>query len=353
MEAKENAASGFFLTGRQMVAFRRALEAWYAEHGRDLPWRQSARPDPYRIVVAEFMLQQTQVGTVLPYYARWMEAFPNFQALAQATESRVLSLWEGLGYYSRARNLHRLARTVVEEHEGRMPHEVPVIRTLPGVGDYTAGAIAAFAFDQAVPVVDGNIARVLARLGNDPVPIDSAKGRKALWALAERLATVDGRQTDGGHRYTSALMELGAMVCLPRKPLCMLCPVKRWCQAIDPESLPRKKQKIQYAERLDRRAFVVDRARRKLLLRHNETSPWRGLSLLPEMPEELAGQMEPDYRARYAITRYRVSLEVYCFNRKPAGLGDVQWQPVEELEQIPMPAPYRKAIRVLLGAADS
>ncbi|MCL4559755.1 MAG: A/G-specific adenine glycosylase [Chloroflexi bacterium] len=197
---------------------------WYHRHKRTLPWRD--HPDAYAVWVSEIMLQQTRVETVLAYFQRWMERFPTLQTLAEATEEQVLQVWEGLGYYSRARNLHRAARVVVDEFGGRLPSDRRLLEQLPGVGRYTAGAIASMAFGQDEPALDGNIRRVLARLFDLTLPARSPEGERRLWELAaEHLPA--GRAGD----YNQALMDLGATVCTPRRPNCPLCPLAGLCQA--------------------------------------------------------------------------------------------------------------------------
>lgn len=200
------------------------LLAWYAQNARQLPWRGLS--DPYAIWVSEVMLQQTRVETVIPYYHRWMARFPDVKALAAASQGEVLALWEGLGYYSRARNLHRAARIVVEEHGGKLPRDPAVLRALPGIGRYTAAALASIAFDQDEPTLDGNIRRVLARLFDVTEPHRSTRSEKRLWQLAgEHLPS--GKAGD----YNQALMELGASLCTPRNPDCPSCPLADQCLA--------------------------------------------------------------------------------------------------------------------------
>ena len=189
--------------------FRFTLLAWFRKNGRDLPWRQTR--DPYAILVSEFMLQQTQVATVLPYYERWLRRFPDFPTLAKATESQVLHAWQGLGYYARVRNLHASAKTVTRKFGSKLPANLELMSALPGIGKYTAGAVATFAFNRPVPIVEANIARVLARLTNLQTPIDSSDGRNELWRRASALIP-----TRGARDYNSALIDLGALVCLPR-----------------------------------------------------------------------------------------------------------------------------------------
>ncbi len=200
------------------------LLAWYAKHQRALPWRGAT--DPYHIWVSEIMLQQTQVETVRPYYARWLTAFPTLAALAAAPQQAVLAVWEGLGYYSRARNLHAAAQVVLREHGGQLPRTVAGLRALPGIGRYTAGAIAAIAFGVDAAVLDGNVKRVLARVFDVTTDVKSPAGEKELWALADSLVP-PGRASD----YNQALMDLGATICLSRAPLCLLCPLRAQCAA--------------------------------------------------------------------------------------------------------------------------
>jgi len=199
------------------------LLAWYAVNARTLPWR--GHPDPYAVWVSEIMLQQTQVDTVSPYFERWMARFPTLEALAAASEQEVLALWEGLGYYSRARNLWRAARQVWEAG-GQMPRTAADLALLPGVGRYTAAAIASMAFGQDEAALDGNIRRVLARVFNVTLPARSPEGERQLWALAQQHLP-PGRAGD----YNQALMDLGSQICTPRAPACLVCPLQALCQA--------------------------------------------------------------------------------------------------------------------------
>ena len=207
---------------------RKSLLRWYDRDRRDLPWRVGLgeRVEPYRVLVSEAMLQQTQVATVVPYFLRFMEAFPTVEALASAEEGEVLRLWQGLGYYSRARRLHAAARIIVEQHGGRVPDTVEALLTLPGVGRYTAGAVASIAFGVAAPIVDGNIERVLTRVMLWDRPVEEAVSRERLWAWAGELAAGD-RPGD----VNQAVMELGATVCVPVSPACLLCPIAQNCDA--------------------------------------------------------------------------------------------------------------------------
>ena len=236
--------------------FRRSLHRWFRLRGRDLPWRRTH--DPYAILVSEFMLQQTQVATVISYYQRWLDRFPDFAALARAKESDVLHEWQGLGYYARARNLHAAGKFVTENFGGELPADAARIAQLPGVGRYTAGAIASFGFDLPEPIVDANIARVLARLTNWRCPIDSSVGRAHLWQTATALLP-----TTGVREHNAALMDFGAMICLPRQPRCAECPVRSFCRAPHPAMLPIKKKRPVTVHLSEPHAFM----RRRLLLR--------------------------------------------------------------------------------------
>jgi A/G-specific adenine glycosylase len=204
---------------------RRALLGFFDREGRDLPWRRTS--DPYRILVSEIMLQQTRVDAVVPYYRRWLARFPDLRTLADADEDAVLLQWQGLGYYRRARNLQRAAQTVVAEHGGVLPGDARALAGLPGVGPYTAGAVASIAFGEAVPAVDGNVRRVLSRLLDEPDPSPG------------RLREVAGAMVDPDRPgdFNQALMELGATVCTPRNPRCSGCPVRAWCAAREAETV--------------------------------------------------------------------------------------------------------------------
>lgn len=197
---------------------------WYQVHARWLPWRE--HPNPYTVWISEVMLQQTRVETVIPYYERWMERFPTLASLAYASQQEVLTVWEGLGYYSRARNLHQAAQIVMDEFGGKLPQDVRHLRRLPGIGRYTAGAIASIAFGMDEPALDGNIRRVLARVFDVRQPARSQAGEKRLWELAN--AHLPPGQAG---EYNQALMDLGALICTPRQPNCAECPLNNTCKA--------------------------------------------------------------------------------------------------------------------------
>ena len=211
------------LTSPTVLVFRRKLAAWFRAHGRDLPWRRTR--DPYRIVVSEFMLQQTQVSRVEQYYPRFLKRYPTIDHLARATPAMVRESWEGLGYYRRAANLHALARTVVKEHEGTLPSDADLLRSLPGIGPYTAGAVATFAYERAEAAVDTNVARVIRRAFHPKRSRDP--NDKVVWATARKLIPRAGKPA---WTFNQAIMELGATVCTARIAKCGECPVRRVCK---------------------------------------------------------------------------------------------------------------------------
>lgn len=227
------------LTGRELASFRKQLLVWFRQFQRDLPWRRTK--DPYRIWISEIMLQQTRVATVIPYYERFLARFPDTHALAEAHQEEVLLLWSGLGYYSRARNLQKAAQQIVAQHRGEFPTSDEAVLALPGVGRYTSAAIQSIAFGAKHAVLDGNVARVLARLG--AIRGDLRESRR--WQSLQKTAGVLLAPKSPGD-WNQAMMELGAMVCTPRAPQCLVCPVAKFCHARqlgDPESFPEKRKK--------------------------------------------------------------------------------------------------------------
>jgi A/G-specific adenine glycosylase len=318
-------------------SFRRALVSWYRKNARDLPWRRTT--DPYAILVSEFMLQQTQVATVVPYYNEWLRRFPGFAALAGASESDVLHAWQGLGYYSRARNLRAAASAIVENHGGRFPRSPESIRDLPGVGRYTANAVATFASDQSVPIVEANISRVLSRLFDVQMPVDTSAGREQLWSHATRLLP-----TRNAGEHNAALMELGALVCGVR-PKCGVCPVKRFCRTTDPCSLPRKKPRPTLQLRTENHTFVLRRGR---VLLEQSTDRWRGMWILPRLKAAPRGG-ESLHRSAFSFTHHRITLDVY--RGAPAKQSSiVRWFSRRDLASIPVPSPHRRALKCLVAS---
>jgi A/G-specific adenine glycosylase len=315
-------------------SFRRSLLSWYRRNRRDLPWRHAA--DPYAILVSEFMLQQTQVAAVIPYYNEWLRRFPDFGALAAASESDVLHAWQGLGYYARARNLRAAAIAIVEKHAGKFPRAPGSIAELPGVGRYTANAVATFAFDESVPIVEANIARLVSRLFDVQTPIDTSIGRARLWSYASQLLPA---RRAGEHN--AALMELGALVCGIR-PKCQQCPIKRFCCASNPSSLPRKKKRHPLQRRTENHSFVLHRGH---VLLEQSTDRWRGMWILPALAKRPRGRSL--HRSEFPFTHHRITLDIY---RGVAGKlnSSRRWFSRDELPSIPVPSPHRRALTALL-----
>ena len=327
----------------QPAAFQQALIGWFRVEGRDYPWRRTT--DPYAVLVSEMMLQQTTLAMVLErgHYVRWMEAFPDVAALAAAPEARVLALWEGLGYYNRARNLQQAARMVVERFQGAFPATLREILGLPGVGRYTAGAVLSFAFDQPAPLVDGNVARVLARLMNYRSEVDSPAGQRQLWRWAEALLPErDAR------RYNAALMELGQRICTTGTPSCLLCPVRAWCRATQPALLPRKKPRREVV--LVEEDVLVARHGGRLLLQQEQGRRRRGLWKLPAVHGRKCGALL--WQGRYTITHHRVTLRLHAAAGRPVARADEAWIAETELAALPMPSPFRRALTAVLAARE-
>jgi A/G-specific adenine glycosylase len=333
----------------------RQLLTWYDQNARRLPWRGES--DPYRIWVSEIMLQQTRIETVIPYYQRWLERFPTLEALANASIRTVLQNWEGLGYYSRARNLHRAAQVIVNDMGGRFPKDRAALERLPGIGRYTAGAIASIAFGQDEPALDGNIRRVLSRVYNLELPARSPEGERLLWQYAgENLPP--GRAGD----YNQALMDLGATICTSRSPACMICPLEDLCQARQlgvqaerPIRLPRRVVPHYLVT-----AAVIQRSGRVLIAQRPESGLLGGLWEFPggkvepdeelpaglrrEIQEELAVHIEVGAHLgvyEHAYTHFRVTLHAFSCRLldgepQPIEAADLRWVTPPELKEYPM-----------------
>jgi A/G-specific adenine glycosylase len=343
------------------TSFAARVVAWQRRHGRSgLPW-QGTR-DPYRVWLSEVMLQQTQVATVLDYYGRFLHRFPTVAALAAAPLDEVLALWSGLGYYSRARNLHRCAQAVVAQHGGDFPATSQALATLPGIGRSTAAAIAAFCFGERVAILDGNVKRVLARHAAFDGDLAGAGAVNALWAIAtERLPA------RGIEAYTQGLMDLGATVCLARQPRCEACPVAADCaarQAGAPQRYPVKSRRLSRSRRHHALLWAEHRGR-VWLVQRGARGVWAGLWSLPEWPDAAAleaftagwpgaGAWRPD--VQHALTHFDWTLSPLHW-RLPAraagavaaiasreGDGTGRWCTPDEALALGLPAPIRKLL---------
>jgi A/G-specific adenine glycosylase len=328
----------------EITEFRAKLTAWFERHGRRLPWR--ATRDPYAILVSELMLQQTQVATVIGYYQCWFKRFPTLRDLANAEESEVLHAWQGLGYYNRARNLHKCAKIIVTEWNEKFPSAVEELLKLPGIGRYTAGAIASFAFNLPAPIADANIQRAVSRLLNLQEPVDRPSGGRVIWDFASHYA-----QGPNPRLLNSALMELGATICAPRKPLCVICPVRSFCAARDPESLPRKKERQKSEKKAEFYFLALKEGR--ILLEQNLGKRWHGLWTLPALEPGSESSKRcivnlPLLSLSYPITRFVVRLSVFLTEPPVTVSAGQVWHRLELLDSVPMPSPHRRAVRMAL-----
>ena len=333
---------------------------WYRQQGRTLPWR--GHPDPYAVWVSEIMLQQTRVETVIPYFERWMQLFPAIKDLALASEQDVLNAWEGLGYYSRARNLHKAAKIVVEQYNGELPRDLKALRTLPGIGRYTVGAIASIAFNMDEPTLDGNLRRVFARLFDVSEPADSPAGEEILWGLAaEHLPR--GQAGD----YNQALMDLGAAICLPKNPRCLLCPLMEMCEARTngtQEQRPVLKPKKETPHYVHAAGVIVE-DRKVLLAKRPSKGLLGGMWEFPngrvngEPTDELESVLKAGYglkvqknealgTVQHAYTHFRVTVHAFrCELISMSENKNLKWVGVEKLEDYPMGKVDRQIARIL------
>jgi A/G-specific adenine glycosylase len=334
--------------------FRRKLNRWYREHARELPWR--GVDDPYATWLSEIMLQQTRVATVIDRYQEFLLRFPTIRDLANADETDVLALWSGLGYYRRARMLHRGAQFVERELEGKLPQTVLELRTLPGIGEYTAAAIASIAFGESVSVLDGNVERVLLRLLGEPEE-KSAQARA-------RLVAVEKENPAGDHNQ--AMMELGAMICLPRSPLCLQCPVMELCKTRG-EHATAARAKMQSRTVAHLLALRKRGVETEVLLerRAKDASLMAGMVELPALPLDAVQGREPVLRLRHAITNTNYYVQVFTesvasdseygepaaenslVEQIPAAKEDLEWVTTTKLVQLPLTGLARKTLQRL------
>ena len=350
--------------GKDLSAFRRALLRWYDQDRRDLPWRRTR--DPYRIWLSEIMLQQTRVAAVLEHYRLFLERFPDIPTLAGASESAVLAAWSGLGYYRRARLLHQSAQKIMAEHRGRFPQTSEALQTLPGIGRYTAAAVASIAFSEPVAVVDGNVERVLQRLAGRSLT------SKEMWQRAQSLLS-ESRPAD----FNQAMMELGAMVCTPRQPKCDTCPLRKWCatKGEDPRTTPPQSQsRKEIWCTLDQRDGQI-----RLVRRPSKASLMAGMWELPQGSPTISEPSQPPGTAakRRKIAAHGVSRGLPAKNeeapkgrknghdsswrtfqhsitvtdytvhvtRAPAPVAKGKWIAIEKISEVPITGLTRKILK--------
>ncbi len=347
--------------------FHRELLGWYDKHRRDLPWRvapgTSIQLNPYHVLVSEAMLQQTQVATVIPYFHRFLEQFPTVQSLADADPQQVLRAWQGLGYYSRARNLQKAAIKIVADFAGQVPEKVAELLQLPGVGRYTAGAVSSLAFGHRAPILDGNVARVLCRLDAITQDPRHPQTRELLWTRAEQILP---RKRLGD--FNSALMELGALICTPRSPQCLLCPCQRHCDAfekgvVDQIPPPKKSKPI---PRLQRWTFCISCGNRYLIQQRPAKGRWAGMwqfvTIEPRGKQPSSDLLQSLFSLRtsppkwittieHALTHRRYQFKVFGCESDTKPAGDQKWVTLNEIEKYPLPRPHVKILANLQADA--
>jgi A/G-specific adenine glycosylase len=350
--------------------FARRLLAWYDRSQRRLPWRvddrTGAAADPYHVLVSEAMLQQTQVATVIPYFSRFIQRFPTLRDLAAADEQDVLRAWQGLGYYSRARNLRAAAKTVLDHHGGQLPRDPDNLLKLPGIGRYTAGAIASIAFGRRAPILDGNVTRVLCRIDRIQSDPRDRTTLQLLWRRAEEILP-----TRRVGAFNTALMELGATVCIPRSPQCLICPVREHCEAYAAgvqQTIPPPRQAAP-TPLLRRAIFCIRRNDHWLIEQRPPTGRWAGMwqfvtvpadesatpqALLPLLPVRTTG-LRPLGTVTHGLTHRRYHFDVYACEsprrqRPPAPPPPREWVKLERLSDYPLPRPHLKVVDLLRPA---
>lgn len=339
------------------------LLAWYDKHKRDLPWRRNT--DPYRVWVSEIMLQQTRVAAVIPYFERWMTALPDVAALAAVDEEQLMKLWQGLGYYSRARNLKKAAQVIVTEHGGEFPRAYDALLKLPGVGEYTAGAVASIAFSERVSAVDGNVLRIAARLCDFHEDILDTRVKKSM-----RTALDASLPQERCGDFNQALMDLGATVCLPNgKPLCEECPLAALCRAREmgtAQSLPvRAKKAKRRIEELTVYLFIKDGT--VALRKRDDTGLLAGLWEFPHISGTLDENTAPDTLAQWGLTALDWKKKIgakhifthvewhmtgYLVTVKGEGLSDLMWADREKLASLAVPGAFQKYYTECMNALD-
>lgn len=353
-------------------SYHQALKHWYATHKRDLPWRRT--DDPYAVWISEMMLQQTQVAQARPYFERFIKRFPNVYALAEAPLEDILKLWEGLGYYARARNLGRAAKQIVAKFEGRTPDELADLLNLPGIGPYTAAAVLSIAFGKDHAVVDGNVVRVLCRLLNLQNRPDTAQTRSLLSILANQLL-----EKGAAAAYNQAIMELGAIVCLPRQPRCDICPIRQLCKGFaeleDPSVLPAKKPKKRRPHYTET-AAIIWRNKDALIVRRPENGLLGGLWEFPGCRVEIGAAIEASLLShliniygidvsvrrllaspRHAFTHFSITLHgIECDWRSGDPPTDddrsVRWVDLSEMDRFAFPKAQKRLIDALKQRTD-
>lgn len=355
------------LSEKEILSFRKKLLSWYGKNKRDLPWRKTK--DPYAIWISEVMLQQTRVDTVLPYYLSFMEKYPDLESLAKADSEEILKSWEGLGYYKRLQNLRKTATFLVQEKNGIFPDNFSGLKELPGIGDYIAAALSSIAFGKREAVVDGNVKRVMARIFKDPFPVNAGNSHRHFQNYADLL--LDPKKPGD---FNQALMDLGAMVCVPKKPLCTSCPVNSLCKAFlsgKQDFFPHRETRKKIPFFKVACAAILDEKKRILVTKRPETGMLPGFWEFPGGKLE-AGESELDAckreileeiglspegfehlcKVRHAYTHFRITMAFFvCHTRNAEELRlktrERKWLPFDELKTLAFPAANRKCMKAL------
>lgn len=319
-----------------IAAFRTALVNWFRQNGKDYPWRRTT--DPWHILVSELMLQQTTIPTVLGRYESWMQQFPTPAHLAAVDEQTALRSWEGLGYYRRVRSLQAIAREIVSRFNGEFPSDAESLKLLPGIGPYTSGALLSFAFNHPAPIVDANVARVLARIDHYTTAVDSTAGMKYLWSRAADLV-------DPAHarEFNSALMELGQTCCKIKAPDCLFCPVRAFCTTTQPELLPIKIPKPEIT-RVEHHDILYIRNKSILLSQCAEGGRHAGMYRFPQREDDQTLSLPHLLKQTYSVTRYKVTRFIHHVTEQPELREGEELVPLKELHALPMASPDRKAL---------
>ena len=346
-------------------SFANTIITWQKNNGRhNLPWQQVER-NPYKIWVSEVMLQQTQASTVVPYYCRFIQSFPDIRSLASAKEDHVMSFWSGLGYYARARNLIKAARLIAKKYGGKFPVSPADIASLPGVGPSTAAAIGVFAFGRHEAILDGNVKRVLSRCFGIKAPIDDSKTLQKLWGLSRSLTPEKGIEA-----YTQGLMDLGALVCHRRNPCCKECPVKTTCLAFKGNyvaDVPTKRKKLAKPSKKVAMAVIMFNQREILMVKRPTPGIWGGLWCLPEHQDscQLKNVCEKKFGIslyqenkmpiiNHTFTHFKLAIQpiLYrAFSNPPLGVGHA-WKKVSDLNNIGTPTPVTRLIETARSIVD-
>jgi A/G-specific adenine glycosylase len=322
-----------------MAPVKENLLQWYRENRRDLPWRRSG--DPYKIWISEVMLQQTTVSVVMPYFEKFILEFPTVQALASAPEAKILSLWSGLGYYSRAKNLHKAAKAIAQR--GSFPGTAAELRELPGIGAYTSAAVASIAFNEEIACIDGNVSRVISRIHDLNVDIASKEGASKIAAAAAELIH---RQPPAEHNQ--AMMELGATICTPKNPACLLCPLMNSCKSLKAGTIALRpvKKKKRKQEPWVWTMFLIEKKGRIALVKNGNGTPWlKNTWVLPGRARRWTKSLMPKSDCRHSITHHKIFVQLKKAKALPGELGEVKWVHPSKISELGVSSVVQKILR--------